>query len=623
MAFSGFPSPREIEEALNNFILSASGWRKIFSLTGDEESSESGIIPADAVLAAAAAEAFAEFLLRTGKGAVVVGCDTRPTGPAVCEVLMRVFISKGMTVRCLAAAAAPEVMAYTRLSGGVEGFVYVSASHNPLGHNGLKFGRSEGALLGGEDSEILIDSFIKTAADHSRLKQICGLAAEADPRALEAAVRGISGEKEASLRFYSDFIRHVATGFSGEQEKEKQDRTIGLLETACRDRGFGIVAELNGSARTLSIDEQLFSGLGIKTRVVNGRPGEIAHRIVPEGRSLEQCRRELETVYSEDPDFLFGYVPDNDGDRGNIVYVDPETGVAHPMEAQEVFALSVAAELSYLAWSGIVPTGPDGKFTAPAAVAVNGPTSMRVDRIASFFGARVFRAEVGEARVVQLARNLRAEGYTVRILGEGSNGGNITHPSEVRDPLSTAFALIKMLRLAGEGPSGHKDLIGCWFAAAGLSRDREEYSIPALLATLPRFTTTSAYEPEGIMKIRSADHGALKARYEEVFQREWEKKKDELAGRFGFARWEEINYEGSEGKHGFGPAYRSGKQTGGLKILFSGESGVARAYIWMRGSGTEPVFRVLCDVEGDDRAAHDYLLDWHRGMIEQADEAGG
>ena len=53
--------------------------------------------------------------------------------------------------------AAPEIMAYARGVAGAEredaaGFVYVSASHNPRGHNGLKFGLGDGGVLGAADS---------------------------------------------------------------------------------------------------------------------------------------------------------------------------------------------------------------------------------------------------------------------------------------------------------------------------------------------------------------------------------------------------------------------------------------------------------------------------------------
>jgi phosphomannomutase len=81
----------------------------------------------------------------------------------------------------------------------------------------------------------------------------------------------------------------------------------------------------------------------------------------------------------------------------------------------------------------------------------------------------------------------------------------------------------------------------------------------------------------------------------------------------------EINYEGTNERHGFGKTYRSGKERGGFKILFKDAKGQQIAFIWMRGSGTEPVFRVLADVEGDDPEKEAWLLDWHRAMIHEAD----
>jgi phosphoglucomutase len=39
----------------------------------------------------------------------------------------------------------------------------------------------------------------------------------------------------------------------------------------------------------------------------------------------------------------------------------------------------------------------------------------------------------------------------------------------------------------------------------------------------------------------------------------------------------------------------------------------------MRGSGTEPVFRLMADVAGADRRAERELLEWQRAMISEAD----
>ncbi|MDD3822811.1 MAG: phosphoglucomutase, partial [Sphaerochaetaceae bacterium] len=58
---------------------------------------------------------------------------------------------------------------------------------------------------------------------------------------------------------------------------------------------------------------------------------------------------------------------------------------------------------------------------------------------------------------------------------------------------------------------------------------------------------------------------------------------------------------------------------GGLKIIFADRLGNDSDFIWMRGSGTEPVFRIMADASGNDRSRHDYLLAWQRSLVESAD----
>ena len=95
------------------------------------------------------------------------------------------------------------------------------------------------------------------------------------------------------------------------------------------------------------------------------------------------------------------------------------------------------------------------------------------------------------------------------------------------------------------------------------------------------------------MQIKTADHGILKNNYENIFLSEWDKKKNELEKKFGVTDWEEINYMGTEAVSGSGKEVRGSKTSGGLKIVLKKKSGDAAGFIWMRGSGTEPVFRVM------------------------------
>ncbi len=137
---------------------------------------------------------------------------------------------------------------------------------------------------------------------------------------------------------------------------------------------------------------------------------------------------------------------------------------------------------------------------------------------------------------------------------------------------------------------------------------------------MPSFTTTSAYDDRAIMKITTIDHSVLKKNYEDIFLNDWEKKSKVLKNEFGIYSWREINYEIQDEKIGFGKDFRSGLEKGGLKIIFSNKEGDDTDYIWMRGSGTEPVFRILADCKGISKEREEWLLQWHRSMIEIADK---
>jgi phosphoglucomutase len=588
----------------------------VFAPNGDEENASPDITPADAALVATATECFLGLLAAEAGDAptVAVGVDSRHSGPAIAHVAIRSLLAGGAHVRYLFITAAPEIMAYTRTSGDVDGFVYISASHNPVGHNGIKFGFQDGGVLPGETAGRLIADFTEAAGSEEvvarTIQRVNAVPADDVQRVFERAPES----KQEALSQYSRFLRQVVVGSIDEAE---QSRFYDSLATQIRDNPLGVVAELNGSARTVSVDIGVLKSVDLRLRAVNDRPRGIAHRIVPEGASLDQCRHELERAYAEDSAFMFGYVPDNDGDRGNLVYVDRKTGSARPLLAQEVFGLSCLAELSFLVYSGAVTYSPEGRPDRKLAVAVNGPTSLRVDRIAQVFGAEVFRAEVGEANVVNLADKLREEGYLVRILGEGSNGGNITFPSRVRDPLSTVFALLKLLRMpdAAEMPSP----LSLWRSRLGMPElEAATVDVERILESMPRFTTTSAFESRAALRIRRP-HRELKARYEAVFLREWETRKDELRRRLGIVSWQEVNYERTTARVGFGLNYRTGDERGGLKMELLDEGGKPIGFLWMRGSGTEPVFRILADIEGDAPEAEAELLDWQTAMVTEAD----
>ncbi len=598
-------------------ILSASGWRCVFADSGEEEDATPLIDAAHTTISQAIAIVYADYMARSGAKRIVVGIDARPTGPLIAREIIKVLVAKGFEVEFPGIIAAPEIMAY---SHKVDGFVYISASHNPIGHNGIKFGKNDGGVIPGSEAAILADAFRSFCADKDAPQKAAEAANSCTKEAFEAVLANASSVKEKTLETYTAFTREV---ISGSTDEIKQNELFAEITENTKKKPLSIVCDMNGSARTVSIDKAFFADTGIGFFALNNKPGHIAHAIIPEPENLVHCAKEMEALHAGNgktsgkpqPECILGYMPDCDGDRGNIVFWNEKTNKAEVLKAQEVFAVSVMSELAYLAYTG--KTGENTKL----AVAVNDPTSMRIEEIAAAFGAKVGRAEVGEANVVNKARELRAEGYEVRILGEGSNGGNITHPAAVRDPLNSIYALIKLLVLrdsVNADGTTKKGLFHEWCSRSGQEANyKDDFTLTDVMATLPEYTTTGVSEPRAVLHIQTTDHAILKKAYQNVFEKEWEAKKQELKEKYGICSYIAIANNGTKQTDDI-KDYSVSKK-GGLKILFKDESEKSIAYIWMRGSGTEPVFRVMCDVKGNKPKEEANLLEWHSKMIAEAD----
>jgi len=607
----------DIARSSQNIILSASGWRKVFSASGDEEDRSPIVKPQDIVIAGLMARTFADWLAghkRTqhNKLTIALGIDTRPTGKILADAAIRAVLSTGMRVSYLFIAPAPETMAYTRIEDGIDGFCYISASHNPIGHNGFKFGLDNGGVLGGDESKTLIETFRGVITDPSAPEKLVHAMLQIPESKLVSVFKDVTANKERSLACYSAFTKAVSTD---KTDPAAIDSVIKLLKSSFKTAEAGVVAELNGSARCLSIDHDLLESFGINTLIINGEPGKIVHRIIPEGPSLDGCKKALEQIVAKQPGTNIGYVPDCDGDRGNVVYANRE-GRVSILDAQNVFALVVLSELCWMVREGTLKYDQNGRSLQKVAVVVNDATSLRIEEIASRFDVDVFRSEVGEANVVALAAQLRKRGFIVRILGEGSNGGTIIFPSAVRDPLQTILSILRLCHV--KDYEGKPALWRIW-----CERNNKPYNVDAdleeILSELPKWTTTPNSEERAIVKLKTDDHALFKARYEELFKKTFEDHKIELAKRLDAQFWEEINYEGTTEFRGVGKNFRTGKERGGFKILFKDGSGRPVGFIWMRGSGTEPVFRVMADVKGKNPELETWLLAWHVSLVKKAD----
>lgn len=590
-------------------ILSASGWRKVFAVSGEETDTTTEIGMENTCISVLSALVFSDYVKkRTGKRTptIVLGIDTRPTGPEIANVMIRLLLKEKVVVRYVGVTAAPEIMAYSKL---FDGFIYISASHNPIGHNGIKFGLNDGGVLNGKENALLVEEFKAKCSDEFALQNVSRLISVRSQSDLEWVYSESISIKKEALEIYKTFSKNVISSLTN---VSLQDKFFDNLKAQIKANPIGIVCDFNGSARTMSIDKEFFAENNLNFYPFNDIPGKIVHEIIPEPENLVYCAKKMEELQKAGTkDAILGYMPDCDGDRGNIVYWDSKTDSVQILKAQEVFSLSVLAELAFSYWLN------KNDSSYKPAVAVNCPTSMRIDEIAKAFNAKVFRGEVGEANVVNTARLARKEGYTVRILGEGSNGGTITFPSSVRDPINTIFAFIKLLTIK-DTPEG-KGLFHIWCQLSGQEdKYRDDFTLSDVLETLPVYTTTGVSESRAILKISTMDHAKLKGNFQKVFENSFKNGADGLLKKYGISSYKCILTNATTEKVDAKDFSESGK--GGLKIQLFENSDKPSAFIWMRGSGTEPVFRIMCDVKGNNPDKEKDLLAWETKMLLEADK---
>ncbi len=595
-----------LQDAARTVIRSVSGWRSVFAKDGEEESRNAEVAEVKLMIVALAVSLFANVVMRRSENCktFLLACDTRPTGIPLCSAAAATLLAKGAPLCYLGTAAAPELFAYA----GHEGlpFVYITASHNPIGHNGIKFGRN-GAVLDREASLQLIRTFNDLMIDSASLQSMVSTLSEqlqnvaaAD---LDAVVADAHKHKKAAAVAYTGLTNAVGFGHP-DTGAEIASLKADLTSAICYGNRITVVADHNGGARTQSIDGSYLSEMGLDYRALNDTAGSVVHKIEPEGEALEECLFALRGVREG-----IGYVSDNDGDRGNLVITDASAD-ARVLPAQTVFALVCASELLWVRC--IVDAGLAEE--KPLAIVANGPTSLRVDEICESVGAKLFRAEVGEANVLGRAAALREEGFRVRLVGEGSNGGNITYPGQVRDPLSTVLSVVKLLR----GSIGDISLKARFVKLFGARKD--DPSLSDLVDVLPRYATTPTSETRAKLRIRSTEHGKLKASYERLFPAEFEKRRGMLEQRFGVTDYHFVNFEGTTVV--YGPGGRHGEERGGMSVMLTDAKKRPRGFLWMRGSGTEPVFRIMADIKEGSEDAEAELLEWQAAMVRRADLLG-
>ena len=138
--------------------------------------------------------------------------------------------------------------------------------------------------------------------------------------------------------------------------------------------------------------------------------------------------------------------------------------------------------------------------------------------------------------------------------------------------------------------------------------------------TLPKYKTSGVSEKRAILKINTTDHSLLKSRFQRVFEQEYSEKLKTINEKYGITSYRVALTNGTKELLDVTDFSKSGN--GGLKIIFYSENNGTKtpeAFIWMRGSGTEPVFRIMCDVKGNRPEMEKEFLQWETEMLQKAD----
>ena len=139
------------------------------------------------------------FVLTDGahKPKIIVGMDTRVSGDMLESALVAGILSVGAEAICLGVVPTPAVAYLTRKYGADAGVV-ISASHNPVEYNGIKFFDSKGFKLS-DELEDTIQAVI-----------------ENDFKEVPSPIAGDLGKKTVKLNGVEDYIEFAKSTISGD-----------------------------------------------------------------------------------------------------------------------------------------------------------------------------------------------------------------------------------------------------------------------------------------------------------------------------------------------------------------------------------------------------------------------
>lgn len=197
-----------------------------------------------------------------GKARVLVGRDTRISGHMLENALIAGLLSTGVEVMTLGVISTPGVAYLTRVMNANAG-VMISASHNPMADNGIKFFGADGYKL--------------TDAQENEIEELLNDSEDKLPRPTGADVGSITEYFEGGHKYIQYLKQSVDEDFTGIHV------AIDCANGATSTLATHVFADLEADLSTMGASP---NGLNINDNVGSTHPESLAKLVVEKGANI-------------------------------------------------------------------------------------------------------------------------------------------------------------------------------------------------------------------------------------------------------------------------------------------------------------------------------------------------
>lgn len=196
------------------------------------------------------------------KPKVVIGMDTRISGVMLESALVAGMLSIGADVIRLGVVTTPAVAYLTRLLQADAG-VMISASHNPVEDNGIKFFGSDGFKLS-DDTELQIEELLDKTVDEL-------------PRPIGGGLGTVTVDNESKLKYLDHLKTTISSSFKGLKV------VLDCANGAAYELAPKLFRELGAEVHTLAAEP---NGLNINDHCGSTHPERLKEEVVRLGAHL-------------------------------------------------------------------------------------------------------------------------------------------------------------------------------------------------------------------------------------------------------------------------------------------------------------------------------------------------